>query len=119
MKGSAKSSGVPHEEEPPSKIAKKEIEEHPSKVPRRGEPTSPTSPMRSALASTPHFAGGIQTVRLNGEEKVEVDEFPLEHPDDGVTLRRMTPRRRQKMLGHHIFLQRSWQNLKEMPMRPS
>ena len=75
----AKSSGVPHEEEPPSKVAKKEFEEHPSKVPRRGEPTSPT---RSALSSTPHFAGGIQTICLDGEEEVEVDEVPLEHPDD-------------------------------------
>ena len=77
----AKSSGVPHEEEPPSKVAKKEFEEHPSKVPRRGEPTSPT---RSALSSTPHCEGGIQTVCLDGEEEVEVevDEVPLEHPDD-------------------------------------
>ena len=81
MKEIAKSSGVPHEDEPPLKMAKMDLEEHPSKIPGRGEPTSPTSPLRSSLSSPPHFAGGIQVVLLDGEEEVEVDEVPIQHPD--------------------------------------
>ena len=121
MKKITKIGGVPHEDESPLKRMRKDIkiEEHRSKVPRRGEPTSRSSPTRSALSSTPRFAGGIQMVFPDGEEEIELDEVPLQHPDERGVFEEDDIEERSEDAGPHSYVQRSWKSRRKRQGRPN